>query len=587
MMENEENKMTETKLTGYPSIDKPWLKYYTEEAIQAPLPTESLYTYMYNKNRDHLSETAMTYFGRKISFGQMFDQIDLVARAFRAQGVKPGDVCTIVTVSCVTSVLCQYALNKIGAVSNYINVLSSQEDLEAYFKDADSRIVVTLDLFAEKVITAAKQTGVERVVSYSLGEWMPPVTKFGFQMKMRKMDKSWVLDSIVMQWNDFLTSAEGQPDFTYEKDCNSVCCLAHTGGTTGFPKTVLISDQAMNILAQQYDNTIIHKRQQVLLSVMIPFVIYGNLTNIHMPLCLGLNTVLIPKFEADQWPSYIRKYRPNHIAAIPPYVAAMLDNEKLAKEDLSCLITVGLGGDGMNTALENKLNIFLAAHNSSAKVVKGYGMTEVCASWSSCNNYHNKVGSVGFPFPTNNVMIYDNHAQNELGYSEVGEICLQSASRMIGYKDNEEEMRNLIRIHPDGSEWIHSGDLGYVDEDGFLFLVGRMKRIILTSSDGVTYKVYPNIPEEVLVRHAAVHSVCIVGEKKDNDLVLRAHVILNPEMQTQKDTVEQELRKLCEEQLSDYSRPYYYTFRETFPRTAAGKVDYRALEREAQREMEN
>ena len=169
--------MEEKKLTGYPSIDKPWLKYYSEEAINAPLPTESLYTYMYNKNRDHLSETALTYFGRKISFGQMFEQINLVARAFRAQGVKPGDICTIITVSCVTSVLCQYALNKIGAVSNYINVLSSQEDLEIYFKDAESRVVVTLDLFAEKVISAAKQTGVERVISYSLGEWMPCITK--------------------------------------------------------------------------------------------------------------------------------------------------------------------------------------------------------------------------------------------------------------------------------------------------------------------------------------------------------------------------------------------------------------------------
>lgn len=568
------------KRTGYPSIDKPWLKYYTEEAISASLPTESLYMYIYNRNKEHLSDTALTYFGTKICFGELFAQIEQVAKAFRAQGVQPGEVCTIVSVSCVTSVLCQYALNKIGAVSDYINVLSSEEDMEKYFRDAQSRIVVTLDLFAEKVIRAAKQTGIEKVVSYSLAEWMPPITKLGFQLKMRKMDKSWQQDEIVMQWRDFLASGKGQPEFTFEKDCKSVCCFAHTGGTTGFPKTVLLSDQAMNILAQQYDNTIIHKRQEVLLSVMIPFVIYGNLTNIHMPLSLGLNTVLIPKFDAAQWPEYIRKYRPNHIAAIPPYAATLLENEKLAKMDLACLITFGLGGDGLNTDLEKRINTFLAAHNSSAKVVKGYGMTEVCASWSTCNNYHNKVGSVGFPFPTNNLMIYDNEKQQELPYNEVGEICLQSASRMIGYKDNEEETRNLLRRHNDGSEWIHSGDLGYVDEDGFLFLVGRMKRIIMVTSKGMPYKVFPNIPEEVLVKHTAVHSVCVVGEQVGEEWCIRAHVILNPEMRGQESTVEEELRKLSAEKLSVYSRPYAYTFREAFPRTSAGKVDYRALEQE-------
>lgn len=576
--------MNKQKLTGFPSIDKPWLKYYSEGAINAPLPTESLYTYMYNKNHEHLSETALTYLGTKISFGKLFSEIDVAAKAFRAQGVKPGDVCTIITISCVGSVICQYALNKIGAVSNFINVLSSYEEMEDYFKEANSRIVVTLDLFADNVIRAATQTGVKQVVIYSLVEWMPPIMKLGIRLKNAK--KQWVIQNgIVMTWGDFLSSGRDQQSFSYEKDCRSVCCFAHTSGTTGFPKTALLSDQAMNILAQQYDNTIVHKRQQVLLSVIVPFVIYGNLTNIHIPLCLGLNTVLIPEFDVEKWPDYIQKYHPNHIAAIPPYVASILDSKELEKMDLSCLITVALGGDGLNVELENRINAFLNAHNSSAKVVKGYGMTEVCASWSTCNNYHNKVGSVGFPFPTNNLMIYDNENQKELTYNEVGEICLQSASAMIGYKDNEEEMRNLIRVHPDGSKWIHGGDLGYVDEEGYLFLVGRMKRIVAVNADGVPYKVFPSVSEEVLVKHPAVHNVCVVGAKKGNYSVLYAYVILKPEMKWQEKKVELELRKLGEEQLSKHYRPICYSFCDVFPQTMAGKVDFQTLERDAQKKM--
>lgn len=574
--------MAEKKLMGYPSIDKPWMKYYSEEAINAPIPQSNLYDFMYSLNKDHPADVALNYFGTKVTYRELFEQIDIVAKAFMAQGVKPGDVCTIVTLSCVPSVLCLYALNRIGAVSNYINVLSTQADLEVYFRDADSDIIVTLDLFADNVVKAAKATGAKKVIAYSLAEWMPPVTKLGFSLKMRKLDRSCLKDPIVLLWKEFVASAKGQPEITFRKSAETLCCLAHTGGTTGFPKTVLINDRALNIVVQQYDKTVVHERQQVFLSVMIPFVIYGILTNIHMPLCLGLRTVLIPKFDASDWADYFKKYHPQHLSAIPAYVAPMLENAQVAKMDLSGLITVGLGGDGLNISLEERVNAFLSAHGSTARVAKGYGMTEVCATFSMCNNEDTKIGSVGFPFPTNNVMIYDNDLQQELSYNQVGEICLQSASRMMGYKDNEEEMRNLLHIHPDGSEWIHTGDLGYIDEDGFLFLEGRMKRIILTSSEGVAYKVFPHIPEEVLNRHSAVANTCIVGVSNGNDQSLKAYIVLNPETRGREMEIEEELRAACESELAAYMRPWRYVFREALPLTPAGKVDFRALEKDAE-----
>lgn len=179
----------------------------------------------------------------------------------------------------------------------------------------------------------------------------------------------------------------------------------------------------------------------------------------------------------------------------------------------------------------------------------------------------------------NNIRIVNTQSLQELTYNEVGEICIQSPSRMIGYFDNEEATEELFRIHPDGYEWLHTGALRYIDEDGFLYLVGRMKRVILTTRDGVAYKVFPNIPEEVLGSHMSVEQICIVGAKDGDDSVLQANVVLKPEDRGKKLIIEQELRRICNEELPSYSRPTFYVFLDKLPLTAAGKIDYRALEK--------
>lgn len=571
--------MKENKsLTGYPSVDKPWMKYYSEEAINAELPQCSLYEYLYENNKEHLEDYALNYFGHKITYGELFENIELVARAFVAQGVKEGNVCTIVTLSCMTSVLCFYALNKIGAVSNYVNVLSSQDELEKYFKEAESEIIVGLDLFGEKVVNSAKNSGARKVIVYSLEEGMPTATGVGFKFKMRKVNKNFFKDDIVVMWKQFLEVGKKQASISYKKDPYSVCFLAHTGGTTGFPKSVLLNDYQMNAVAHQYKLCFEYERKKVFLNVIVPFVVYGILTCMHMPLSLGFCTAIIPKFESNNWAKYIKKYQPEYILAVPSYITPMLEDKKIKDIDLSCILTIGVGGDGMNATQEEILNSFFAEHGSKAKVLKGYGMTEVCATAIMGCIHSNKIGSPGIPLVKNNLKIYDNEKKRELRYGEVGEVCMYCPSKMMGYKDNMDEMKNLLHIHDDGKEWVHTGDLGYIDEDGFLFLVGRKKRIILTSANGVVYKVYPNIPEEVFLAHEAVQSVCIVGVKREEDIVLKICVALKNEWKGKEKGIEQEIRTMAERELSEYMRPYYYEFRDKLPLTSVGKIDYRALE---------
>lgn len=565
-------------LTGYPSIDKPWLKYYSEESINAPLPECTVYEYMYQNNKDYPEQIAIDYFGRKITFAELFESIDKVATAFREIGVKEGDVVTIVSVSCVTSILCFYALNKIGAVSDYISVLSTEEEIGRYLVDSNSRYVVSLDLFAEKVLKVATKNHIDRVVVYSLKEWMPTSIGIGYLLKTRKFDKSFLKDKSVLTWNDFLKSADGKKMEAYSKDPNTVCTHGHTGGTTGFPKTVLLNDLSVNAIAHQYYLTFERERGDTFMNILIPFVIYGLVSCMHMPLSLGLRIVVVPKFDDTNWAGYIKKYKPKFIGAIPSFVIPMLKDPKLDTVDMSCLKFIAVGGDGMTESLEKEVNKFFRQHNANIELTKGYGMTEVCASAVTGMTGVNKLGSVGIPMVKNNAKIVNVDSKEECKFGEIGELCLRCSAMMLGYKDDVEATSELIHIHSDNKKWVHTGDLAYIDEDGFIFLVGRIKRIILVGTSEMGYKVFPSIIEEKIMSIGDIFQTCVIGAMKGNDKVLRACIVLKKTAVGNETEIEGKLREIFDRDMSEFHRPAYYEFVVELPLTPAGKVDYRKLE---------
>lgn len=254
----------------------------------------------------------------------------------------------------------------------------------------------------------------------------------------------------------------------------------------------------------------------------------------------------------------------------------MAEDQKLRKMNLSGLLTVGVGGEGMNVPLEESLNDFLFSTGSPARIQKGYGMTEVCATAVVEFKHAYKTGSVGIPLPQNVVCIYDSEGRQECTYNEIGEICMQCASVMIGYKDNEAETEKLFRTHPDGSVWIHTGDMGYIDKDGFLFCQGRIKRMIMTVIDGAVYKIVPVQVEEILDAHEWVCESCVVGVTNGKNKVLKAYVAVRENSNIA--LLEQELRKDCTSRLSENMRPVFYEFVDRLPLTPAGKIDYQKLE---------
>ena len=568
--------MSKKKLTGYPSIDKPWMKYYPKGAENRPMPQKTLYQCIYDANKDHEDDFAFNYFGRRITYGTLFEEIDRCAKALLKLGVKPDDTVTIMSLASPETFYCAYACSKIGAIINLISVLAGEQELVHYLNEAKSEVFIALDLFNDKIIKALPGTGVKTVVNMSLAQSMPLHIKAVFKMKAKA-----VKCPDFMSWNDFTSLAEGQPPvkvFPYVP--NRFSYLAHTGGTTGEPKGVMLSDKSINGIAEEYATIFSHERQDKWINTIVPFVVYGFLANTHVPLLTGIENYLLPKTDIKKLPRQILKHKINFVSSVPPYLEYLHIDKKFIHSDLSFIKAIAAGGDGMTHELENSINNVLMQNGAASKLMNGYGATEV--GTTACSNSYGRFdGSVGLPLTRDIISIFDPDTNEELKYNEIGEICIHTPYLMLGYLNNPEATDEVVKIHSDGKKWFHTGDLGYVTEEGAVFITGRIKRIILTEKDGMVSKIFPDRIKKLLETNESVDVCCIVRQPGDSpEVKLTAHVVLKEPYRAESGRVEGDLRALCSAELPEYSRPDRYVFRESIPLTASGKIDFRALEKE-------
>ena len=566
-------------MTGYPSIDKPWLKYYTREQIEAKLPKCKIYDYIWNANKDYQERVALNYFDHKITYSRLFDEIEKTAKAFQQIGVKLGDIVTVIAVTLPETIYMFYALNRIGAISNMIDPRTSAEGISAYINEVHSDIVVTIDAVYDKVMEAVRTTSAKQVIVIS------PSDSLAFPKKqLYKAFKAPRIkyESRCERWKDFIRNGRLQTvkDSPYQKD--ECCVIVHTGGTTGTPKGVMLSNDNLNCSAFQcFNSSLDFKRTHRWANIMPPFIAYGVGNGLHLPLVVGMEVILIPSFDPNKFDKLLLKYHPSHMAGVPSHYENIMNSPKMKNEDISYLISPIVGGDNMRTDLEERVDRFIEDHRGKNKLIKGYGMTEVSAAVSVCtSNESNKIGGVGIPFAHTVISIFDTETGEELSYNQQGEVCMTGPNTMIGYYDNQEETEKILRKHGDGRIWVHSGDLGYMDEDGCLFVEGRLKRMIVRY-DG--FKVYPNQIETVLLKNPYVHSCCAVG--KDDSMHSQGRlpvvfiVIKDNSGLTQND-IRTQLRELCIKELPEYAQPMEILFINKLPLTPIGKIDYRALENE-------
>jgi long-chain acyl-CoA synthetase len=482
--------------------------------------------------------------------------------------------------NCPQIVLCFYALNRIGAIASMIHPLSSVGEIAFYIKDSGSKAVVSLDAFYGKFEEVRKEVAFETLVLTSVKDALSPVMKLGFALTQGRKIPKVPKDADVLYWNAFLAGAKQRDESCFvESRGGDAAVILFSGGTTGTTKGILLSNLNFNALALQtcaMGNCVIPGSR--MLAAMPMFHGFGLGVCIHTMLIAGVTAILVPRVSVESYAKLLKKEKPHYIAGVPTLYEGITRNPYMDGVDMSQLLGVFSGGDTLSIELKKKFDSFLAEHGATVQVREGYGTTE-CVTASCLTPYDMyREGSIGLPFPDTYYKIVKPGTTDEVPYGEDGEICLCGPSVMLEYINQPEETANVLKKHADGHTWLHTGDLGNMDADGFLFFRQRIKRLIITSG----YNVYPSQVENAIDAHEKVLMSCVIGvpdsykiQKIKAFVVLRPNVLPTPILKT-------EILAHCEKLVAKYAMPYDIEFRSELPKTLVGKVAYTVLEKEEQ-----
>ena len=561
-------------------LEKPWMKHFPEESRKAEFPQMKVYSYLKETNKHRLHHTAIYYYGTKISVKKLVARIDEVADAFAALGIKQGDVVSLLSASTPESIMVFYALNKIGATLNAIDPRLDANSITRMIKSSGSRMLIAIDMSYPMVAKIHNDIKQEHIVIQSAGTSLSPIKRLALKIATSNPGIPYG-EGGIMSWDTFIKGAKDGLAQEADYVGDATAAITYTGGTTGFPKGVMLTNDSINATAFNFIHAgIIHEGGDRFLGIMPIFSSYGLCCGIHMPLTIDTELALIPRFYPLKMGEYIKKYKPNHMIATPAFYEILIDSKEVKGMDLSMLYTLGSGGDSMNEGLEAKLEAFMKEHNMRYPLCQGYGMSEVSAAATFCVNDRYKKNSVGIPCLTTTIGIFDPETGEELGYNESGEVCIAGLSLMKGYFNNQEETDHVKRLHDDGQYWIHSGDIGYVDEDGFVYIQGRVKRMI-TRFDG--HKVFPITIESFIAEDERVHSCSVIGvndrERMQGQYPM-AVIELNAGISvSERNQICKEIYDKCQEHLEQRGKPVAVVCVDEVPLTAMGKNDYRKLEK--------
>lgn len=563
------------------SSNAPWLNFYGKMPKTIDYPRQTIYQLVAQTAKKYPELPAYEFMNRPTSFAAFLDRIDRAAKALYALGIRKGDRVTICMPNTPQAIDCFYALNRIGAVSNMIHPLSATEEITFYIDISKSKAILTLDRFYGKVHAAIEKTQSKPdLLIAKIQDELGLALKVGFALtEARKFPKLPKDDSYIL-WTDLLKKAVSElpEDDGTAADCASIL---YSGGTTGTTKGICLSSYNFNALALQTIAASGYKDISgcSMLSVMPVFHGFGLGIGIHTALVGGAKCILVPNFNIKTYAELLKKKHPNFIPGVPTLFEALLRTKDLDDLDMSFLMGVFSGGDSLSVELKHKVDAFLKEHHAVVQIREGYGTTECVTACCLTPIDYARDGSIGVPFPDTFFKIVSPGTVEEVKPETEGEICISGPSVMLGYLDNPEETAQTLRRHEDGRIWLHTGDLGKMDDDGFVYFRQRIKRMIITSG----YNVYPSQLENIIDGHDKVLLSCVIGVKDPYKMQkVKAFVVLRPGF-TPSEEIRQELFAYCRERIAKYAMPYEIEFRDELPKTLVGKVAYRVLEEEAAR----
>lgn len=565
------------RFTGFKRKPKaPWSKYYNECDMELEIPNSSIYDYFENKVIKYKDKYCIDYYGRKVKYTELLDRIDDCAKGLSDMGVQKGDVVTICLPNTLEGIVAFFATNKIGAIVNFIHPSSSENEIKDSLNEVESKVIIVIDNNYFKIENIIKKTKLQKAIIVSVLHYMPLFNKLKYQfhnkvtLKLSKNNKKYIT------WQSFMENADNfyLKEYVQVGEKNDPSIILHSGGTTGTPKGVVLSNG--NLIA--FVESAIRGQKYLTegdtcLALMPIFHGFGIVHSVLYPLCIGMNVILRHKFDVKEYCEMLEKYKPQILMGVPTLFESLIsewDNKSTKLDFIKCIL---VGGDTLKAGLRDQINEFLEKNGATIKVCAGYGLSEAVCGVALGDPSNSKDDAIGIPLPGIYVGIFS-QTDEEVPYGEEGEICVCGPTVMLGYYNNEKETNIALHVHKDGNVWLHTGDIGTMDEDGFLTYTNRSKRMIISSG----YNVYPNRIEKLLETHPAVMLCSVVGIPHKHKMeVPKAFIVLNKDYK-RSELLILELKKLCRKNLPKYAWPCDYEFMEKLPTTKVGKIDFKKLQ---------
>ena len=566
------------------TVKTPWAAHMGEVPMHLSYFEGSMFDKVADIAAKYPRNIAFDFMGKSTTYKKMVQEIERCARALKTIGVREGDKVTIAMPNCPQAIYMFYAVNRVGAIANMIHPLSAEKEIEFYLNESESVTAITLDQFYHKFEHIRANTKVVNIIIASVADALSKPIKAGYMLTEGRKIKKIPKEAPVIRWKQFMRLADACfYQYAVERKSDDPAVILYSGGTTGTTKGIVLSNKNFNALGQQVvaTNPMVRPGDRMLAAMPL-FHGFGLGVCVHTMLSQGGRCILIPRFTAESYAKQITKYRCNFIAGVPTLYEALLRLKTMDGADLSCLKGVFSGGDSLSVELKKKFDKFLRDHKATIQVREGYGTTEtVTACCLTPVSYH-KEGSIGIPFPDTYIKIVEPGTDKELPYGEEGEILLAGPTVMMEYMKHPEETAQTLRHHADGLTWVYTGDLGEMDEEGFIYFKGRAKRMIISSG----YNVYPGQLENILDAHEAVQMSCVIGVPDPYKMQkVKAFVKLAAGYQPTEET-RQMLMDYCRKHIAKYAMPYDIAFKEDMPKTLVGKVAYRVLEEEELKKIE-
>jgi long-chain acyl-CoA synthetase len=579
---------------------RPWLKFYGSTPETIDYPDLSMYEFLNSTAKRFSDYTAYEFMNRGTTYKEMMDRIDHVSACFYELGVRKDDRVVICMPNCPQAVQAFYGIIRIGAVATMVHPLSSKNEIKFFLINSGAKVALTLDATCQNFIDVKETSGLRTLIVASIKDELSPLKKVGYAFTYGRKIPKFEMKDYMMTWKSFtgLTAKRDVPASGYHSKEPAV--ILFSGGTTGTSKGILLSSGNINSTAigtlaasgclpctiqQLYTDEAtkyITREGYTILSVMPIFHGFGLCTGIHTFLTFGGKCILVPMFTPETYAELIIRKRPNFIAGVPTLYEHMIRLDTLKKADLSCLKGIFVGGDALSIQTRKKLDTFLAGHGCKTIVREGYGLTEsvTATCLTPVNNY--REGSIGIPFPDVLFDIVAVGTDDSLPYGEAGEICISGPNIMLGYVDNPAETANVLKKHADGRVWLHTGDLGYIDSDGFVYYKQRYKRMIISSG----YNIYPSQIEGVINAFKGVEASCAIGVPDPiRQQRVKVYIVLDKGMERTEETVKK-IKAYCRDNIARYAIPKEIVFIDKLPRTKVGKVAYTELEEQDRKERE-